>query len=437
MRATGARQEDALQLTTAFAHDLTAAIYREEPGPARQGVAAVLERYGTSLRLSRDVLAAIADEAVAATRETFAAAGVALDGLRLARQVASAMAERPRPAAAAGPDASAPALEVPKAVVDEGGTVDAVPAAVAGGTAAAVPTAPAPSAAGPVSATPNASLTPVAGVTPVGSIRAVAADGPPVSGPPLASLRDRLARELDAACADGETYDVHRMLLLTLEAALRGGPFDRACFCPIDVASGAFRARFGLGDDVDAAAAALRAAVRGRGHRADAAPRRGGVPRAERAPGARGRAAPARLGCGERGVAAGRARRHDHRRDLPGPPRVRRRSGRDDAGVRAPPGRGGGRRALAAPRGRGAQHGPRPRRTLPPPSRQRRRSRRRPTERASPPRTRAPWSCACCAASRWTRSPPPPASHPTHWRAGGRRSWTGRWRGWGSESDQR
>src|SRR5687768_15986187 len=33
-------------------------------------------------------------------------------------------------------------------------------------------------------------------------------------------------------------------------AALRGEPFDRACFCPIDVAAGAFRARIGLGDDV-------------------------------------------------------------------------------------------------------------------------------------------------------------------------------------------
>jgi hypothetical protein len=76
--------------------------------------------------------------------------------------------------------------------------------------------------------------------------------GPPVDGPLLAALRDRLARELEAAAQDPTTYDVQRVLLLALEAALRGGPFDRAAFCPIDVASGSFRARFGLGDEADA-----------------------------------------------------------------------------------------------------------------------------------------------------------------------------------------
>ncbi|MDF1502069.1 HDOD domain-containing protein, partial [Roseisolibacter sp. H3M3-2] len=105
MRATGERGEGELELLTAFAHDLTVAIYREEPGPARQGVAAVLERYGTRLKLSRDVLAAIADEAVAQTRDTFAAAGVALDGLRLTRQLAAALRDPAHPT----PAASAPA----------------------------------------------------------------------------------------------------------------------------------------------------------------------------------------------------------------------------------------------------------------------------------------------------------------------------------------
>jgi hypothetical protein len=76
--------------------------------------------------------------------------------------------------------------------------------------------------------------------------------GPPVDGPLLAALRDRLARELEEAAQDPTTYDVQRVLLLALEAALRGGPFDRAAFCPIDVASGGFRARFGLGDGADA-----------------------------------------------------------------------------------------------------------------------------------------------------------------------------------------
>ncbi|MDF1505365.1 hypothetical protein PYV61_20610, partial [Roseisolibacter sp. H3M3-2] len=88
---------------------------------------------------------------------------------------------------------------------------------------------------------------------------------PPVEGPPLAALRERLARGLDEAARPEVGYDAHRLLLLALEAALRGGPFDRACFCALDVAAGTFRARFGLGDGVEALLARLALPAAGQG----------------------------------------------------------------------------------------------------------------------------------------------------------------------------
>jgi HD-like signal output (HDOD) protein len=253
MRATGERSEEPLELVTAFAHDLTAAIYREDPSRARQEISALMERYGTRLRLTRDVLASIADAAVAGTRETFAAAGIALDGLRLTRQLAAALSDRHRPTPpGAGPAADGPeSVAVPTAAgaPAAGSSTAAPPSALAGAsgpidasTAGADAVAPAPASASP---TPDA-----AAAAPV--VEAPREPRPPVDGPQLAALRDRLAHELEEAAQEAATYDVQRVLLLALEAALRGGPFDRAAFCPIDVASGGFRARFGLGDEADA-----------------------------------------------------------------------------------------------------------------------------------------------------------------------------------------
>ncbi|MGZ8415290.1 MAG: HDOD domain-containing protein [Gemmatirosa sp.] len=199
MRATGERGEGELELVTAFAHDLTLAIYREGGGAARQGVAAVLERYGARLKITRDVLAAITDEAVAATRETFAAAGVALDGLRLTRQLAAALSSTsPGDASAADPARS-------------------------------------------MAATPPAGTPGVAGDE----------EGPPTSGPALAALRERLVKEVEAAVTEPGTADLRQLLLVVLEAVVRGAPSDRACFCAVDVKAGELRARFGLGGGVE------------------------------------------------------------------------------------------------------------------------------------------------------------------------------------------
>jgi HD-like signal output (HDOD) protein len=199
MRATGERGEGELELVTAFAHDLTLAIYREGAGAARQGVAAVLERYGTRLKITRDVLAAITDEAVAATRETFAAAGVALDGLRLTRQLAAALSST-----APG---DAPAADAARSMAS----------------------------------------TPPAGTPGLGG----EAEGPPTSGPALAALRERLVKEVEAAATDPAAGDLRQFLLVVLEAVVRGAPCDRACFCAVDVPTQELRARFGLGDGVE------------------------------------------------------------------------------------------------------------------------------------------------------------------------------------------
>jgi HD-like signal output (HDOD) protein len=244
MRARGERGEEPLELVTAFAHDLTAAIYREDASRARQEISAVMERYGTRLRLTREVLASIADAAVAGTRETFAAAGIALDGLRLTRQLSAALSDRSRPT----PPGAAPTAEAPMAITSAGPTEGAPgtpspAAATAASASAPVATVPAASP-GAETSTPDAVGEPAR--------EAPREPGPPIDGPQLSALRDRLARELEEAAQDGATYDVQRVLLLALEAALRGGPFDRACFCPIDVASASFRARFGLGEDADA-----------------------------------------------------------------------------------------------------------------------------------------------------------------------------------------
>jgi hypothetical protein len=64
-------------------------------------------------------------------------------------------------------------------------------------------------------------------------------------------VRARLAPELAAAAGDADGYDLPRVLLMALEAVLRGGPFDRACFHAADPA-GAFRPRTGLGDGAEA-----------------------------------------------------------------------------------------------------------------------------------------------------------------------------------------
>ncbi len=202
MRADGGAGDDLNAVCTAFAHDLTAAVHRGEPAHAPPEMARLVAHYGERLHLTRDALQQIAERAVEETREVFAAAGVRLDDLRLTRQVAAAMlATR----------------------------------------ASGVPTESGRSPAGAIAAPPPAvALDMAPSATPAGT-----------ATPNIAEVRERLAAELAAAAADVGGCDLARVLALTLEAVLRGGPFDRACFHAADPGSREFRARTGFGDGFD------------------------------------------------------------------------------------------------------------------------------------------------------------------------------------------
>jgi hypothetical protein len=151
----------------------------------------------------------VAERAVADTRELFAATGVRLDDLRLARQVACALAETPAEGAPRG-----------------------APARAAGAAAASEPTDAAGAPDAPLAATP-----------PAGTL-AVVAD----AGPSLAEVRAHLAPELSTAANDPAAFDAGRLILMALEAVLRGGPFDRAALHAADPAAGEFRPRTALGE---------------------------------------------------------------------------------------------------------------------------------------------------------------------------------------------
>ena len=94
IRATGAPGEDRVAVVTALAHALTGAVYREDPAHAAAAADLVVAGLGGRAGLTRAQCRQVAERAVADTRELFAAAGVRLDDLRLARQVACALADR-------------------------------------------------------------------------------------------------------------------------------------------------------------------------------------------------------------------------------------------------------------------------------------------------------------------------------------------------------
>ncbi len=64
-------------------------------------------------------------------------------------------------------------------------------------------------------------------------------------------LRDRLRQELESAADASSGTALGAVLLLALEGALRGGPFDRVIVCLLDTDHGRLVARSGLGDGID------------------------------------------------------------------------------------------------------------------------------------------------------------------------------------------
>ena len=178
VHASGAITDSRLQQLTAYAHELTTTVYRAEQAGGTTTPAAtaatVHARYGARLGLARDAAAELLATTVDETREVFADVGVSLDELRLTRQTAAALTDL-----GLGADAF-PALASALAGAQE--QRDRVEAAVTREAA-------------------------------------------------VLELRERLLADLLVEAAPEAGHELHSVLLMALEACLRGGPADRAAFC--------------------------------------------------------------------------------------------------------------------------------------------------------------------------------------------------------------
>ena len=180
MHARSSRAPALVGAITAFAHDLTTAMYRRDPdaGDARKDLDAVVARYATRFRLTRAQVSEVVARALEETRELFVTASVRVDALRMKQLSAAACT----------------ALGVTALGND---TWDAT----------------------------QDSQTSVA----------------------LAPLRERLQQELESKIDPDSGTDLGQVLLLALEAALRGAPFDRVVACVLSPDRTRLRARSGLG----------------------------------------------------------------------------------------------------------------------------------------------------------------------------------------------
>ncbi len=188
IRSAGTQASDDLLAITAFAHELTTAVYRRDADPARDGVTEVLARFAKRLKLGRDEVGGVLQSALKETRATFAAANVTLDGLTLRKQQHAALA-------ALGSHESL-------AIDDESG--DAAP----------------------------------------GAGRETTAD-------PLQLVRLELRGEVERMAMPGSGEVLSRVILTALEAAFRGGPFQRVVLCMMTTDHRQLKARNGLGAGVE------------------------------------------------------------------------------------------------------------------------------------------------------------------------------------------
>jgi hypothetical protein len=85
---------DATQTLESCAHRLTASVYRDNGGLSQHAVALLIQKY-SSLRLTRETVAAVLRAGIDGTRETFALAGTRLDDLHLKRQMMAAVPADP------------------------------------------------------------------------------------------------------------------------------------------------------------------------------------------------------------------------------------------------------------------------------------------------------------------------------------------------------
>jgi hypothetical protein len=73
------------------------------------------------------------------------------------------------------------------------------------------------------------------------------------------------AAEVEAALASPTGFDLHRVLLMTIEAALRGGGFDRVVFALVTANRQDVLGRLGLGQDAESLVERFRFAVGAKG----------------------------------------------------------------------------------------------------------------------------------------------------------------------------
>ena len=91
-------------------------------------------------------------------------------------------------------------------------------------------------------------LDPAAAVGP--TVSCPGALGTPVPGI-TSELGGQMAAEVEAALASPTGFDLHRVLLMTIEAALRGGGFDRVVFALVTANRQEVLGRLGLGRDAE------------------------------------------------------------------------------------------------------------------------------------------------------------------------------------------
>ena len=200
IRSAGTQASDDLLAITAFAHELTTAVYRRDADPARDGVAEVLQRFAKRLKLGRDEVGGVLQSALKETRATFAAANVTLDGLTLRKQQHAALA----------------ALGSHETLVIDDEAGDGSATGVRDGSGE--------------------------------SLQLARPDARPES---RHELRHELLGEVERMAMPGSGEVLSRVILMALEAAFRGGPFQRVVLCMMTTDHRQLKARNGLGAGVE------------------------------------------------------------------------------------------------------------------------------------------------------------------------------------------
>jgi len=188
MRASGAASSRSLAGVVTLSHELTSAIYRDDAMRGALRVADAVRQHGSVLGVNQEVIGEILERALSETKDVFSTARVALDDLRLRKQIADA-------------------LRVLGATVGEDGS-DAVS-----------------------STAPRESID---------------------------ELRSRLVQETRTALDANREFGLEAVVLMLLEALLRGGPFDRAVFAIANAERTMIEGRIGLGAEADALIPKLR-----------------------------------------------------------------------------------------------------------------------------------------------------------------------------------